>query len=63
MAEIRNGTCKRCGIVRIQRPGTNHLMHLVLSVLTGGLWLAIWVLAVMLPSQWRCDSCGSVAQV
>lgn len=26
---------------------TNHILHLLLSVLTGGLWLAIWLLVAI----------------
>ena len=28
-------------------PKINHILHLVLSLLTGGLWLIVWVAAAM----------------
>ena len=38
----------------------NHLLHLVLAILTGGLWLVTWMVLcvgrVMRP--WRCRRCG-----
>lgn len=28
-----------------QKKATNHIFHLILSVLTGGLWLIVWLIA------------------
>jgi len=41
------------------RPGTSHIFHLLMCVITVGFWLPIWILCVMLPAQWRCAQCGS----
>jgi len=53
--------CPRCRHEQLFiRATINHPMHLVLSVLTAGLWLVSWVAVcigkVMRP--WRCEHCG-----
>lgn len=35
----------------------NHILHLLLAIATGGLWIIIWIF--MSKSQWRCTACGS----
>jgi hypothetical protein len=53
------GFCKSCDRqTMIQRPGTNHILHLILSVLTMGFWVVIWILASVKIGGWRCGSCG-----
>lgn len=48
--------CKQNALVR--RRGTNHLLHLLLTIVTGGLWLIVWILAVPKFGGWRCSQCG-----
>lgn len=51
--------CKHCGCrVLAERPGTNHVLHLLLSILTAGLWLLIWFMASVKFGGWRCTRCG-----
>ena len=51
--------CKRCGRqVMISRPGTNHILHLLLTILTCGFWLVIWILCSIKIGGWRCTQCG-----
>lgn len=61
MAEDRkSGFCKPCGKQTIVfRKGTNHILHLLLSILTGGLWLIIWLGVAIKFGGWRCTQCGS----
>jgi hypothetical protein len=43
-----------------ERGHVNHVLHLVLSVITLGLWLVSWV-AVVIGSRcwpWSCTQCG-----
>jgi hypothetical protein len=43
---------------------TSHVLHLILSILTGGLWLFVWVLVAMSNSrrnQWVYNSRGWLA--
>ena len=46
--------------VLVNRPGTNHLLHLILTLVTGGLWLIIWILCSIKIGGWKCCRCGSV---
>lgn len=41
------------------RPGTNHMLHLVMTLITLGFWLPIWLIACIRIGGWRCQSCGS----
>lgn len=51
--------CKRCARdIMCERPDTNHVLHLLLSVFTAGLWLPIWVLCSIKIGGWRCLQCG-----
>ncbi len=53
------GFCKGCNRqVMIRRQGTNHILHLLLTVLTAGLWLVIWILVSIKMGGWRCSLCG-----
>jgi len=58
------GFCKKCDkkvkLVRPQ-PKVTHLLHLVLSVLTSGLWIIIWFIAIIYAysREYRCNECGS----
>lgn len=54
------GYCKNCEKdVVIFRKGTNHLMHVLLALLTAGLWLIVWLIAALKYNAWRCSQCGS----
>ncbi len=53
--------CKTCGGYRLATKACpSHLLHLVLSVLTCGLWLLVWgvVFVVNAFRPYRCISCG-----
>lgn len=56
-------TSKFCPICQKQtlwaRPGTNHILHLLITVLLLGFWLPIWLMASIRISGWRCQTCGS----
>ena len=53
------GLCKRCDCqTLIRRQGTNHILHLIITVVTCGLWLIVWVLASVKIGGWRCSTCG-----
>ncbi len=61
MVEVKKqGYCKECGKkVVIFRKGTNHILHLLLSIVTCGAWLVIWLLCSIKIGGWRCSVCGS----
>ena len=49
-------TCQRS--VLASRPTANHVLHLLLAVLSCGFWIPIWVLCAIDPGPWRCQLCG-----
>jgi len=60
-SEIARGYCSRCErAVAVTRPGVNHVLHLLLSIITSGIWLIVWFLVSILHiGGWRCSACGS----
>ena len=54
--------CRICAQKRpFDKEGPNHVLHLLLSVVTLGMWLSVWILVIGL-NMWglyRCRSCGS----
>ena len=48
--------CKKQVVAR--KKGCNHVLHAVLSLLTGGFWLIIWLLCVISCDDWYCTQCG-----
>lgn len=40
------------------RPGTNHILHLLITVMLCGFWLPVWILASLRIGGWRCQTCG-----
>jgi len=57
-----SGICPGCGERRlVTRKGANHVLHLILTVLTFGLWAVIWfiVAAAAEYGKWRCQVCGT----
>ncbi len=58
--QYKGGQCLNCGGPRkVERKGTNHILHLLLSVFTFGFWVIIWVLVAIKFGGWRCSTCGS----
>jgi len=53
--------CGHCEAnVMAQGTKPNHLLHLVLSILTAGFWLIVWVLvSVGKIGGYRCTKCGN----
>lgn len=59
--EMSQKYCSRCeGYVLALRQKPNHILHLLLSIITGGLWLLVWLFVVWGKSttDWRCAQCG-----
>jgi len=53
--------CADCGQMRpFAKDGPAHGLHLVLTILTAGLWLPIWLLAGLASAltPYRCTFCG-----
>lgn len=52
--------CKECAsMVMAERPSPSHILHLILTLLTGGLWLIVWLGVSVRWGGWRCSRCGS----
>ena len=43
------------------REGVNHLLHLILTILTSGLWLLVWIALIVMSKfrPWYCEVCKS----
>lgn len=62
MNQVKNGQCKHCGRVRVERPRPNHTMHAILTTCTCGLWLVVWLGSCIRIGGWRCSQCGGKAR-
>ena len=55
------GFCETCGKqTMFVKQKLNNVLHLILSVLTAGIWLIVWLVLGMINSgkKPRCTSCG-----
>jgi hypothetical protein len=52
-------TCNRQSLY--QKPGINHVLHLILTVLTFGFWAFVWIVLGIINSSKRplCVTCGT----
>lgn len=51
--------CRACQRqVLARRPATNHVLHLIMTIITLGMWLPIWLLSSVKFGGWRCSFCG-----
>ena len=47
-------------MVLAERQTPNHILHLLLSVVTAGFWIPIWLLvAIFRSGAYKCPSCGA----
>jgi hypothetical protein len=46
-------------MVLAERQAPNHILHLLLTVFTAGLWLIAWLLVVATAPPFRCPRCGA----
>ncbi len=53
------GFCDACNAQRrLIRPRPNHILHLLLTIITAGLWIIVWILCAIRIGGWRCQVCG-----
>jgi len=60
--------CRKCKRPTLHYQNTKQmswLMHLVLAIFTGGLWLIVWVFLLLwhgltkpVNAKWTCSACG-----
>lgn len=47
-------------MVLAERQTPNHILHLLLSVVTVGFWIPVWLLVTLFaPGAYRCPICGA----
>jgi len=52
--------CKRCKKETLaKRKKTNHIFHIIISLITLGLWIPFWIMAILQFNSWHCDVCGT----
>lgn len=62
--KITQKHCKTCEKkVLAKKNGPNHILHLILSIFTAGIWLVIWLAVSLLQEPWRCSQCGQRLQL
>lgn len=54
---IKRLTCPECGPVPAEWQGASHLLHLLATVFTGGLWLIPWIV-IASTGHYTCPRCG-----
>lgn len=55
------GWCTHCHCqVVTRRDRRRHWLHLLLTILTAGLWGFVWFYRTMRPVRWRCTECGHI---
>lgn len=60
MVENQQMFCNKCEKnVYSSREGTNHTFHLILTVVTGGLWGLVWLFKSFKFGGWSCPACGT----
>ena len=60
--KTKGAYCKACQKhVMAQKNAPNHLLHLILTVLTFGLWAVVWlIIAITTSGGYRCTQCGQL---
>lgn len=52
--------CRECGRKTLHlRQSANHVLHLLLTLVTFGVWGVVWFLLALSPSPPVCTGCGS----
>lgn len=62
---MQQGYCASCARnVAPKKTGTNHVVNFIMTLLTGGLWLIVWLLLTVYANTYSCSFCGgSVTKV
>lgn len=51
--------CNHCGGKTMHlAPQTSHILHLILSIVTVGLWIPVWLLVALSRGKPQCSVCG-----
>lgn len=64
MPTVDTAYCNHCKKqVVTKKKGCNHVLHAILSLITGGVWLIIWLLCAITWDDWYCTECGQYVKV
>jgi len=56
--KVKPAFCKLCQAnVKAEADTVNHILHLILTLITFGVWVIVW-LVLALKSGWSCVNCG-----
>ena len=58
MKAVEYHNCPLCGVQPFNAEKVNHILHLILSILTGGLWLVVWIFLAISRDAPTCAKCG-----
>lgn len=58
--KLKHLWCEYCqGKTKHVHGTTNHVLHFILSIVTAGFWIFVWLLIVLNNMfVWHCDACG-----
>ena len=56
--EIQHHNCPLCGPSAYNAESINHVLHLMITLFSCGLWAFVWIALVMFKSKPRCGTCG-----
>ncbi len=60
--EEKAGYCRQCDErVVVRRRSVNHILHLILTICTAGVWLLVWLGVGVKVGGWHCSRCGASA--
>ena len=62
MSDQKMNSCKKCQKMTVHLgPSTSHVLHLLLSIITGGLWVVVWMMVAWSNStSAQCTECAKV---
>ncbi len=65
MSKQQMRTCNQCGKPTLHiGPGTSHLLHFILAILTAGLWVPVWIIITWNnTTKLACSQCGKLRGV
>lgn len=57
--ETTGGFCRDCNKNTLfTRAGTSHVLHLIMTIITVGVWLIFWIGSCIKFGGWSCTQCG-----
>src|SRR5690606_24840972 len=54
--------CLTHGLVLAEKNTPNHILHLLLTLVTVGFWIPVWIAAELFSGRPRCPHCGETTR-